>query len=163
MPLKQPFRGLVNYAAVLCFLFEEREAVYFALRSMFARYWCKLNALRSGSGMLLRLLRLFEVRGGCLLAVFVAPQTALPTTEMTLHYCQVICPRNEGSVVIGWMKCSSAHTSHISMLCSVAASRCVAFSSLYGAPDITHQFPFFLVSAGCPSRGGFTLPEPCDF
>eukprot|EP00904_Undaria_pinnatifida_P010053 jgi/Undpi1/6178/HiC_scaffold_20.g08662.m1 len=56
----QPFRGLVNYAAVLCFLFEEREAVYFALRSMFARYWCKLNALRSGSGMLLRLLRLFE-------------------------------------------------------------------------------------------------------
>lgn len=61
-PLEQPFRGLVNYAAVLCFLFEEREAVYFALRAMFARYWCKLNALRSGSGMLLCLLRLFEVR-----------------------------------------------------------------------------------------------------
>eukprot|EP00752_Nemacystus_decipiens_P010379 g9249.t1 len=56
----QPFRGLVNYAAVLCFLFEEREAVYFALRSMFARYWCRLNAVRSGPGMLLRLLKLFE-------------------------------------------------------------------------------------------------------
>ncbi|CAM9941532.1 unnamed protein product [Scytosiphon promiscuus] len=55
-----PFRGLVNYAAVLCFLFEEREAVYFALRAMFARYWCRLNALRSGPGMLLRLLKLFE-------------------------------------------------------------------------------------------------------
>lgn len=58
----QPFRGLVNYAAVLCFLFEEREAVYFALRAMFARYWCRLNAVRSGPGMLLRLLKLFEVR-----------------------------------------------------------------------------------------------------
>ncbi|CAM9296629.1 unnamed protein product, partial [Hapterophycus canaliculatus] len=56
----QPFRGLVNYAAVLCFLFEERENVYFALRAMFARYWCRLNALRSGPGMLLRLLKLFE-------------------------------------------------------------------------------------------------------
>eukprot|EP00903_Cladosiphon_okamuranus_P008442 g8112.t1 len=56
----QPFRGLVNYAAVLCFLFEEREAVYFALRAMFARYWCRLNAVRSGPGMLLRLLKLFE-------------------------------------------------------------------------------------------------------
>lgn len=56
----QPFRGLVNYAAVLCFLFEEREAVYFALRTMFARHWCRLNAVRSGPGMLLRLLSLFE-------------------------------------------------------------------------------------------------------
>lgn len=51
----------MNYAAVLCFLFEEREAVYFALRAMFARYWCRLNAVRSGPGMLLRLLKLFEV------------------------------------------------------------------------------------------------------
>ncbi|CAM9396371.1 unnamed protein product [Ectocarpus fasciculatus] len=56
----QPFRGLVNYAAVLCFLFEEREAVYFTLRTMFARFWCRLNAVRSGPGMLLRLLKLFE-------------------------------------------------------------------------------------------------------
>lgn len=52
----------MNYAAVLCFLFEEREAVYFSLRAMFARYWCRLNAVRSGPEMLLRLLKLFEVR-----------------------------------------------------------------------------------------------------
>ncbi|CAN0437163.1 unnamed protein product, partial [Ectocarpus sp. 12 AP-2014] len=58
---QKPFRGLVNYAAVLCFLFEEREAVYFTLRTMFARFWCRLNAVRSGPGMLLRLLKLFEV------------------------------------------------------------------------------------------------------
>ena len=46
--------------------------MYFALRAMFARYWCKLNALRSGSGMLLCLLRLFEVRL-CDTEVFIAP------------------------------------------------------------------------------------------
>lgn len=51
----------MNYAAVLCFLFEEREAVYFTLRTMFARFWCRLNTVRSGPGMLLRLLKLFEV------------------------------------------------------------------------------------------------------
>ncbi|CAM9916426.1 unnamed protein product [Discosporangium mesarthrocarpum] len=56
----QPFRGLVNYAAMLCFLFEQREAVYFALRAMFARHWCRLNAIRSRPGTLLHLLKMFE-------------------------------------------------------------------------------------------------------
>jgi hypothetical protein len=56
----QPFRGLVNYAAPLCFLYASKEPVYFALRAMFAQHWCRLNAVRSGAGGLLSLLRLFE-------------------------------------------------------------------------------------------------------
>jgi hypothetical protein len=50
----------VNYAAPLCFLYAAKEPVYFALREMFAQHWCRLNAVRSGSGGLLSLLRLFE-------------------------------------------------------------------------------------------------------
>ncbi|CAM9734361.1 unnamed protein product [Ascophyllum nodosum] len=83
----QPFRGLVNYAAVLCFLFEEREAVYFAMRAMFARYWCRLNALRSGPGMLLRLLRLFE----CLVQQH-HPQLVLKLRQLGVQPLQLAMP-----------------------------------------------------------------------
>ncbi|KAG5187988.1 hypothetical protein JKP88DRAFT_347942 [Tribonema minus] len=56
----QPFRGLVSYAAPLCFLWAERAPVYAAFRAMYVRYWCRLNAIRSAPGGLLHLLRLFE-------------------------------------------------------------------------------------------------------
>jgi hypothetical protein len=56
----QPFRGFVNYVAPLCYLFTAPEPMYFALRGLWCRYFCKLNALRSGPQTLVRLCATFE-------------------------------------------------------------------------------------------------------
>lgn len=76
----------MNYAAVLCFLFEEREAVYFALRAMFARCWCRLNVVNSGPGMLLRLLRLFEVLYCCTVIPLLAMLLAMSEDAIVTKY-----------------------------------------------------------------------------
>ena len=56
----QPFRGFVNYAAPLTFLFEAEEPAYFVLRAMYAKLWCHLNVMRSQPDTLLPLCKLFE-------------------------------------------------------------------------------------------------------
>ncbi|KAJ1456701.1 hypothetical protein M885DRAFT_439393, partial [Pelagophyceae sp. CCMP2097] len=56
----QPYRGFVHYAAPLTFLYTDEEPIYFALRAMYCRHWCKLNVLRTKAGTLLPLCKLFE-------------------------------------------------------------------------------------------------------
>eukprot|EP00622_Pseudochattonella_farcimen_P003237 FR738365.1.p1 GENE.FR738365.1~~FR738365.1.p1 ORF type:complete len:254 (+),score=7.31 FR738365.1:2-763(+) len=56
----QPFRGLVHYAAPLTFMFETEEPLYAVFRAMYARYWCKVNVIRSCTDTLVPLRRLFE-------------------------------------------------------------------------------------------------------
>ena len=56
----QPFRGFVNYAAPLTFLFQAEEPAYFVLRAMYARLWCNVNVMRSQPDTLLPLCKLFE-------------------------------------------------------------------------------------------------------
>jgi hypothetical protein len=56
----QPFRGLVSYAAPLCFLYVNTAELFHVLREMFASYWCRLNALQSTPDGLLSLLKMFE-------------------------------------------------------------------------------------------------------
>ena len=56
----QPFRGFVSYAAPLTFLFEREDALYFVLRAMYAKMWCRLNVMRTTPGTLLPLCKLFE-------------------------------------------------------------------------------------------------------
>ena len=56
----QPFCGFVRYAAPLAFLYEEEEELYFVLRAMWCRYWCKLNAIRSDGDCLPAVYRTFE-------------------------------------------------------------------------------------------------------
>ena len=56
----QPFRGFVSYAAPLCYLFDAPAQLYFVLRGLWCRYFCKLNVLSSGPQTLLRLCATFE-------------------------------------------------------------------------------------------------------
>lgn len=56
----QPFHGLVMYAAPLCYLFDATEQIYCTFREMYARYWCRLNVIRSHDGTLLHLCAIFE-------------------------------------------------------------------------------------------------------
>ncbi|KAH8069450.1 hypothetical protein JL721_5752 [Aureococcus anophagefferens] len=39
----QPFRGFVSYTAPLTFVYEREEPIYYCLRAMYAKFWCKLN------------------------------------------------------------------------------------------------------------------------
>lgn len=55
-----PFRGFINYAAPLCFMYEAPEPIFFLLRAMFARLWCRVNALRSQPSHLLHVAKTFE-------------------------------------------------------------------------------------------------------
>ncbi|CAM9134338.1 unnamed protein product [Chrysoparadoxa australica] len=83
----QPFRGMVNYAAPLCFLYESHEPVYFMLREMWARYWCKLNAIRSADGCLIHLLQLFEN-----LLLRHHPQMLMKLLDLGVHPSQIAMP-----------------------------------------------------------------------
>ena len=56
----QPFRGLVSYAAPLCYLYAEAFEVYFVFRELFAQLWCKLNAINSERCCIVMLSKLFE-------------------------------------------------------------------------------------------------------
>lgn len=56
----QPFRGFVNYAAPLMYLYTRPEPIVLLLRTMYARYWCRLNAVRSAPDMLVHLCAVFE-------------------------------------------------------------------------------------------------------
>lgn len=56
----QPFKGLSYYAAPLTFMYEDEVSVYFTLRAMYTRYWCRLNVLRSDESTILALCQCFE-------------------------------------------------------------------------------------------------------
>jgi len=56
----QPFRGLCNYVAPVCFLYEDAVPTYFVARAMWCRFWCRLNAIRGQPNTLLPLCKLFE-------------------------------------------------------------------------------------------------------
>ena len=56
----QPFRGLVSYAAPLCYLYAEAFEIYFVFRELFAQLWCKLNAINSERCCIVMLSKLFE-------------------------------------------------------------------------------------------------------
>ena len=56
----QPFRGLVNYVAPLCFVFAEPEDAFFSFREMFVQYWCKLNTISGRRSSIVFLSKLFE-------------------------------------------------------------------------------------------------------
>jgi hypothetical protein len=57
----QPFRGLVSYAAPLCFIYHEHYEIYFVFREMFSQLWCKLNSINSERSCIVMLSKLFEV------------------------------------------------------------------------------------------------------
>ncbi|KAK7237080.1 hypothetical protein SO694_000910113 [Aureococcus anophagefferens] len=56
----QPFRGFVSYTAPLTFVYEREEPIYYCLRAMYAKFWCKLNVMRTAECTLLPLCKLFE-------------------------------------------------------------------------------------------------------
>ena len=56
----QPFRGFVSYTAPLTFVYEQEEPIYYCLRAMYAKFWCKLNVMRTAKCTLLPLCKLFE-------------------------------------------------------------------------------------------------------
>ena len=56
----QPFRGLVSYAAPLCYLYHDAFEIYFVFRELFATLWCKLNAINSEKSCIVMLSKLFE-------------------------------------------------------------------------------------------------------
>ncbi len=55
-----PFRGFVNYAAPICFMYEAVEPVYFVVRAMFCKVWCRLNCISSQENGVLFLFKTFE-------------------------------------------------------------------------------------------------------
>lgn len=56
----EPNKGFVHYAAPLTFLYHREESIYFALRAMYAKYWCRLNYISTQPETLLPLCKLFE-------------------------------------------------------------------------------------------------------
>ena len=56
----QPFRGLVSYAAPLCFIYHEPAEIYYIFREMFSQLWCKLNSINSERSCIVMLSKLFE-------------------------------------------------------------------------------------------------------
>ena len=56
----QPFRGLVLYAAPLCYACSKAEDVYFLFRQMYALYWCRLSAIDDYRGTIISLCSTFE-------------------------------------------------------------------------------------------------------
>lgn len=72
-----PFAGLVAYSAPLCYVFREREPIFFLFRAMWARYWCRLNTMSSAPGTLIPLCRLFEE-----LAQRYAPETCFHLLQL---------------------------------------------------------------------------------
>ncbi|KAG6584879.1 TBC1 domain family member 19 [Phytophthora cinnamomi] len=55
-----PFSGLVMYMAPLAYLYADPVEIYFVFRELYARYWSKLNAIRTERGTILHLCKLFE-------------------------------------------------------------------------------------------------------
>ncbi|KAE8896971.1 hypothetical protein PF005_g12383 [Phytophthora fragariae] len=55
-----PFSGLVMYMAPLAYLYSDPVEIYFVFRELYARYWSKLNAIRTERGTILPLCKLFE-------------------------------------------------------------------------------------------------------
>lgn len=45
-----PFRGLVDYAAPLCYLFADQASCAVMFCSMYARYWCRLHTIDDTAG-----------------------------------------------------------------------------------------------------------------
>jgi len=67
----QPFKGLVLYAAPLCYVCANPEDAYFLFRRMYALYWCKLSAIDDDPSTALGLCCAFEH-----LLLELAPQVA---------------------------------------------------------------------------------------
>jgi hypothetical protein len=55
-----PFSGLVMYMAPLAYLYADPIELYYVFRELYARYWSKLNAIRTDRGTVLPLCKLFE-------------------------------------------------------------------------------------------------------
>jgi len=55
-----PFRGLVFYAAPLCFLLNETEKIYGCFKAMYCRYFCRLHHISSDSRDIIGLAKMFE-------------------------------------------------------------------------------------------------------
>ncbi|EGZ17903.1 hypothetical protein PHYSODRAFT_500558 [Phytophthora sojae] len=55
-----PFSGLVMYMAPLAYLYADPVELYIIFRELYARYWSKLNAIRTERGTILPLCKLFE-------------------------------------------------------------------------------------------------------
>lgn len=58
----QPYLGLTNYFAPLCYLFTNKQStlVYHIARYLYEQLWCQCNVLSSDPGCLLYLCKLFE-------------------------------------------------------------------------------------------------------
>lgn len=83
----QPFRGLTQYAAPLCYLSDAPEDIYFLFRAMYATLWSRLNIISSARGGLLHVCRLFEE----LLQSWCAPVFA-HLIELGLHPLRLAFP-----------------------------------------------------------------------
>ena len=55
-----PFRGLVFYAAPLCYLYEDEDKLYGVFRAMYTQYFCRLHHVSSDSRDIIGLARTFE-------------------------------------------------------------------------------------------------------
>ena len=56
----QPFLGLTNYFAPLCYLYSNRSLLYSTASRMWNTIWCKLNVITSDKGTLLYVCKTFE-------------------------------------------------------------------------------------------------------
>jgi hypothetical protein len=59
----QPFLGLANYFAPLCYIFKDKVSLYHVSKYLFCNFWCKLNVISSSivhDGTLLYICKLFE-------------------------------------------------------------------------------------------------------
>jgi len=55
-----PFRGLVFYAAPLCYLFNEDAEIYGNFKALYTKYFCRLHHISSDSRDILGLSKMFE-------------------------------------------------------------------------------------------------------
>jgi Rab-GTPase-TBC domain len=56
----QPFLGLANYTAPLCYLYTDKATLYSMSSQLWAKLWCKLNVITGDRGALLCVCKTFE-------------------------------------------------------------------------------------------------------
>lgn len=56
----QPFLGLANYTAPLCYLYTDKAALYSMSSQLWSKLWCKLNVISGDKGSLLHVCKTFE-------------------------------------------------------------------------------------------------------
>jgi hypothetical protein len=83
----QPFLGLANYIAPVCYVFRHRPSIFSVSRALWCRLWCKLNVLSEDSGTLLYLCKTFED-----LLASTNPRLFLHLTHIGLQPLQIAFP-----------------------------------------------------------------------